>query len=54
MTWFTWFLLSFWALNALATISLVGKKREPVTPAVAVGVVVVNGLLVAGLLTVGT
>lgn len=53
MTWFDWALVSFWAVNALGTVLLIGRHREPVTPGVALGVIVVNALLVAGLVTYG-
>jgi hypothetical protein len=36
VNWQKWVIIGFLTLSALLTISSVGKKREPVTPAVAV------------------
>jgi hypothetical protein len=45
-------LMALMAAGALATISLVGKPRQPVTQGTAVAVVLVQGLQIAGLVYV--
>lgn len=43
-------LIAFLGLGAVATVSLVGKPRKPVTPGVAVASVIINALLIVGAL----
>ena len=38
-------LIVIMAVNALATIAMIGRKREPITPKDAVVVVLINSLL---------
>lgn len=54
MTWFGWLYVSLQLFTILATIGLVGKGRRPITPNMALGTTVVSGLLIAGVLLVGT
>ena len=50
MNWFDYTLVAWWLFSTLVVIGAVGKPRKPVEPSTAVGVSIVNGLLVAGLL----
>lgn len=54
MTWFGWFLIGYWAANALGSIALIGHRRDPITPGVAVALVILYGLLAWGVATVST
>lgn len=40
-----WVLIAMQVLGALGTITMVGKKREPITGGLAAGVVVINVLV---------
>lgn len=50
MSVFMWVLVGVLALGALATVSLVGKRRDPVSPGLAVWSVVLNAALIVGIL----
>ena len=54
MTWFGTFLILYWASNALLTVALIGRRREPLAPGAAAVVVAIYALLIWGALTVGT
>lgn len=54
MTWFGWLLATFLIFGALVTVADVGKPRKPLTSTVAACTVVVTGLFVWGMATVGT
>lgn len=54
MTWFGLLLFCYLALNAVLTVAMVGKKRDPLTPEAAAISVIINGALIAGLILVGT
>lgn len=43
-------IVAFTALGAILGIAQIGKRREPITPALAVGCVVYNAFVVAALL----
>jgi hypothetical protein len=53
MTWFGWLVVAYWSANALGSVALIGRKREPITPGVAIGLIVVYALLIWGLIAVG-
>lgn len=46
MLWQQWFLVALFALNALCTIWMVEREREPITGPVAMLTVLIDGLLV--------
>jgi hypothetical protein len=46
-----WSLIILLAVNALIAIAKVGKPRSPLTPGDAIGVVVVNALIVVAILS---
>ena len=48
MTWFDWLLVGLLALNAVVSVLLVGEPREPIKPATAALVVMLNSTLVFG------
>jgi len=50
MTWFDWVLVALFASSALVNVAIVDKPREPITPQAATFIVLVNGLVVAGIL----
>ncbi len=54
MTWYGWFLLGWWAFVSLLVVGMIGRKRDPITPASAVATIVINALFIWGLVTVGT
>jgi hypothetical protein len=54
MTWFGWFLVGWYVLNALGSVALVGKQRPVITPGAAVILVVIYALMILGVLLVGT
>lgn len=52
MNGFDYFTLSWWVINALAMIALVGKHREPIKPgAAAIGVALYGGMIAGLVLT---
>lgn len=53
MTWFDWTLIVLWVVNALASIAMIGKEREPITHGVAMANCILAGLLIIGLVRVG-
>jgi hypothetical protein len=48
--WFKWLLVGIFALDALITIGKVGKDREPISPVEAVGVTILDALLIIGII----
>lgn len=54
MTWFGWILVSLTVLSTLVTVSQVGRYPTPITPGIAVAVVVTNAFIIWGAVTVGT
>ena len=54
MTWFGWFLIGWLTVGGLLTVGSIGDYRKPVSPAMAVGSLIVGGLMAAGVLFVGT
>lgn len=50
MTWADWTILTMLLVNMVATILLIGKPREPITPGHAAFVFVVDGAFIVGLL----
>lgn len=42
MSWEKWVLIAYMMLNAVLTILVIGKPRPPITPDVAVGIMLVN------------
>lgn len=54
MTWFGLILTVLFVISTGLNILLIGKRREPITPSVALGLTIGNTLLIAGILTVGT
>jgi len=48
MTWFAWTLVGWLTLGVVASIAVIGKPRQPVTPGLAVATLVINGFLVWG------
>ena len=46
MVWYAWVVVTTTILSTLLTIGNIGKPREPITPALAVAVVVANSLIV--------
>lgn len=47
MSWLLWGVVAYFVLGSLTTVGLIGKKREPVTPGVAVGVLLIHAALIA-------
>lgn len=45
MNVFKWILLSFYFVNSLVVIGSISKRRNPITPGIAVGVVILMGIL---------
>jgi hypothetical protein len=54
VTWFGWVYVVFLAVNAALAVLSIGEERKPMTSGVAVTVVILDGLLVWGAVTVGT
>lgn len=52
MTWFDWLLLGFFSLSILATIAIIGQERKPVGRGMAIVLVIVDGLIIAGIVSV--
>lgn len=46
MTWYAWVAVAFFVVGTLATVSMVGKPREPLDGGTAALVVLANGLLI--------
>lgn len=46
-----WLCAAFLTFGTLSTIALVGKRREPITPGMAVLTVVINGVIVGVLVS---
>ncbi len=40
-----WFFVLYFAANAIASVAMVGKRRDPISPGVAAGLVVIYFLL---------
>lgn len=53
MNWFEWALIGWLAFGAIATVGMVGRPRDPITPASAAYSVIIAGLLIVGLLWIG-
>jgi hypothetical protein len=51
MNWHKWVFVAFCTFSTFATISMIGKKREPLTHGVAIVTIIVNLLLVALVVT---
>ena len=49
MTWFPVLLMILLALNAIGCVARIGRPREPITPALAVGEIIYSGLLILGI-----
>lgn len=49
MTSVDWFLVTLLTVNAIATISLIGKPRRPLTPGVAVLAVAIDTAIVVAI-----
>lgn len=43
-----WVIVLFQALSIVSTVLMTGRKREPITPGVALATVIVGGGLIAG------
>lgn len=54
MTWFGWLIMSYFMLGSLLSVALIGQPREPLSPGTATFILVMNGLLILGILSVGT
>lgn len=54
LNWFGWILVAIYVLSTLVSVGTVGQARKPLEPKGAVLVVIINGLMIAGLLFVGT
>lgn len=54
LNWFGWVLITLYVASTLLTVSEVDKPRKPIEHGAAVFIVLLNGLLIAGLLFVGT
>ena len=48
--WFKWLLVALFALSIFLTVKDVGEPREPQSPLTAAFVVLIDGLLMAGIL----
>lgn len=46
MTWYAWVLVAAIGLNMLAAVARIGQPREPLTPAEAIWVLIINGLFI--------
>lgn len=44
--------IALYLIGALATVSVIGQPRKPITPGTAVGIVFLDGLMTAGLVYV--
>ena len=49
MNWFDWVLVVYLGFNALITIAMIGRDRDPLSPSTAVVVTIVSALLVTGI-----
>lgn len=54
MNWFGWFLVAWYAANAIYVITQVGKPSKPTSPGVAAFCVIAFAGFIVCLLTVGT
>lgn len=54
MTWFGWLMVAWVTIGTLFTVGTIGEPRFPLTNDVAVIVCIINGLIVAAILMVGT
>lgn len=54
MTWFGVVFVCLMGLSTVLSIHSVGRPREPLTPGAAVAILIINGLLTWGAITVGT
>jgi hypothetical protein len=50
VTAYDWVLIGWWGLGTLLTISLIGRKRDPITPGQAMWVLILNVTLTVGML----
>lgn len=50
MHWFNWFLVVYFALNGLLSIIYIGKEKKPIEPSTACFVILLMGLLIAGVI----
>lgn len=53
LTWFGWVLIGMYVFTSLRTVAMVGKYRKPIDPGEAVLTIILAGLIVLGILTVG-
>lgn len=53
ITWFGWLYLAVVAFSAAASISQIGKPRQPLAPSTVIGTLIVSGLIVWGQIAVG-
>jgi predicted phosphoribosyltransferase len=54
MVWYAWVMVVLFALNAVLTILMIGKPRQPVTPSLAVGAVVASALYIWAIVSLAT
>ncbi len=54
MTWFGWLYIGLTIVGMLGTVWQIDRKRDPITPSVALVQLVISGLLMWGAVVVGT
>lgn len=53
MNWILWLVVAWLAFGALFTVAAVGKTRSVITPGVAVGALIIQGIVIAALIIGG-
>jgi hypothetical protein len=54
VTWFGWFVVGYWGVNGVASVLLVGKRREPISAEAAALSILMYVALIVGVLAAGT
>jgi len=54
MPWYAWLMIGLQALNSVLYVAMIGKPRDPVTPGLAVGVMVGSALWIWGIVSLAT
>lgn len=54
MTWYAWAIVAVYVAAALATVNSIGQPRRPMTPGIAAAVLLVNGLIVWGVVSLAS
>lgn len=50
MPWYIWTIIALTVISSLLTVATIGRPRQPMSAAAAIGVLVVNGLIIWGII----